>query len=51
MQSKGRIIPPVPPKIEISVEGNSLFERIIWRVLLVLLCLGLITAIVAFLTF
>ena len=50
MQSKGRVIPPEPPKIEITNEGNSPVEILIWRVILVLLCLGLITVIVGFLT-
>ena len=39
-----------PPELEIKIDGNIPVKKLIWRVLFVLICLGIISAIIGYLT-
>ena len=39
-----------PPELEIIVDGDTPVEKIIWRVLFVIICLGIISLIIGYLT-
>ena len=47
---KVELVFPPPPELEITIEGYTPVEKIIWCVLFVLICLGIITVIVGYIT-
>ena len=38
-----------PPELEITIDGDVPVKKLIWRVVFVLICLGIISAIIGYL--